>query len=145
MNKFYFVLLALALAACSSKESAPEKSETAASAPAAAPASGELKIEDTKVGSGKACKLGDRITVNYKGTFPDGKVFDESKGKPVTFPLKEGMLIKGWTQGIPGMKIGGKRKLFVPWKLAYGERGTPGGPIPPKADLVFEVELVGIQ
>ncbi|NUM87601.1 MAG: FKBP-type peptidyl-prolyl cis-trans isomerase [Bdellovibrionales bacterium] len=106
-----------------------------------------LKVTDSVVGKGAEAKLGSRITVHYRGTFKDGKEFDSSlkEGKPITFELAEGRLIKGWTMGIPGMKVGGKRKLFVPWKLAYGERGTPDGTIPPKSDLVFEVELIRVE
>lgn len=105
-----------------------------------------LKIEDLKVGDGAEAKLGTNITVHYKGSFLNGKEFDSSyKTGPTTFPLVEGGLIKGWTEGIPGMKVGGKRKLFVPWALAYGEKGTPDGTIPPKADLNFEVELIKVE
>jgi FK506-binding nuclear protein len=105
-----------------------------------------LVITDLKVGSGMEAKLGSKITVHYKGTLISGKTFDESYGgEPITFDLEEGRLIKGWTEGIPGMKVGGKRKLFVPYPLAYGDQGTPGGPIPPKSDLNFEVELIKVQ
>lgn len=106
-----------------------------------------LVIEDTVVGTGLEAKLGSKITVHYRGTFVNGKEFDSSykMGKPITFALEEGRLIKGWTDGIPGMKVGGKRKLHIPWKSAYGEDGTPGGEIPPKSDLKFEVELVKVE
>lgn len=106
-----------------------------------------LKIEDLKVGNGAEAKLGSKITVHYRGTFKDGKEFDSSykSGSPAEFPLEEGGLIKGWTEGIPGMKVGGKRKLMVPYALAYGERGTPNGQIPPKSDLNFEVELIKVE
>ncbi len=106
-----------------------------------------LVIQDLKVGTGKEAKLGSRITVHYRGTFKNGKEFDSSyrEGKPITFELAEGRLIKGWTDGIPGMKVGGKRKLEIPYQLAYGERGTPDGTIPPKSDLFFEVELLNVE
>ncbi len=106
-----------------------------------------LVIEDVKVGSGAAAKLGSKITVHYRGTLKSGKEFDSSytAGNPITFELLEGRLIKGWTEGIPGMKVGGKRKLSIPYALAYGERGTPDGTIPPKSDLNFEVELVDVK
>jgi FKBP-type peptidyl-prolyl cis-trans isomerase FkpA len=106
-----------------------------------------LVIEDLKLGSGPAAALNQEITVHYRGTLKsNGKEFDSSLGKaPISFPLKEGRLIKGWTDGIPGMKVGGKRRLEVPAALGYGERGTPGGPIPPNADLIFEVELMGVK
>jgi FKBP-type peptidyl-prolyl cis-trans isomerase len=109
-----------------------------------------LEITDLKVGSGMEAKLGSKITVYYKGTFANGdkkdKEFDSSlTGDGITFPLNEGQLIKGWTEGIPGMKVGGKRKLLVPYAMAYGERGTPDGTIPPKSDLNFEVELLKVE
>lgn len=106
-----------------------------------------LVITDLKTGSGMEAKLGSKITVHYKGTLMSGKVFDSSyeAGEPITFGLEEGRLIKGWTEGIPGMKVGGKRKLFIPYAMAYGEKGTPGGPIPPKSDLNFEVELIKVE
>lgn len=105
-----------------------------------------LVIEDEKVGNGKEAKLGSKITVHYRGTFEDGKEFDSSykSGSPITFDLLEGRLIKGWTEGIPGMKVGGKRKLHVPYQLAYGEAGM-GSDIPPKSNLNFEVELIDVK
>lgn len=110
-------------------------------------ATGGLVTEDERVGSGKEAKLGSKITVHYRGTLENGKVFDESytSGSPITFDLLEGRLIKGWTDGIPGMKVGGKRKLKIPYALAYGERGTPDGTIPPKSNLNFEVELIDVK
>ncbi len=106
-----------------------------------------LVIKDLKVGKGMEAKLGSKITVHYRGTLKNGKEFDSSykSGQPATFPLEEGRLIKGWTEGIPGMKVGGKRKLSVPYAMAYGERGTPNGDIPPKSDLDFEVELLKVE
>ena len=106
-----------------------------------------LVIEDVKVGSGMEAQLGKTITVHYKGTLMNGKVFDSSydRNEPIAFPLEEGRLIKGWTEGIPGMKVGGKRKLKIPYAMAYGERGTPDGSIPPRSDLNFEVELIKVE
>jgi FKBP-type peptidyl-prolyl cis-trans isomerase len=105
-----------------------------------------LVIEDLKVGAGKEAKLGSKITVHYRGTLENGKEFDSSySGEPITFDLLEGRLIKGWTEGIPGMKVGGKRKLHIPFAIAYGERGTPDGAIPPKSNLNFEVELIDVK
>lgn len=107
-----------------------------------------LVIEDVKVGSGKEAKLGSKITVHYAGTLENGTEFDSSykgAGKPITFDLLEGRLIKGWTEGIPGMKVGGKRKLHIPYAMAYGEGGTPDGAIPPKSNLNFVVELIDVK
>lgn len=115
--------------------------------PKAAPRPDGLVIEDVKMGGGKAAALGSKITVHYRGTLKNGKVFDSSyeRKEPITFDLLEGRLIKGWTEGIPGMKVGGKRKLHIPYAMAYGDRGTPDGAIPPKSDLNFEVELVDVK
>ncbi|MGZ3695810.1 MAG: FKBP-type peptidyl-prolyl cis-trans isomerase [Bdellovibrionota bacterium] len=106
-----------------------------------------LVIEDEKNGAGKEAQLGSKITVHYRGTLENGKEFDSSykAGQPITFDLLEGRLIKGWTEGIPGMKVGGKRKLKIPYQLAYGESGTPDGTIPPKSNLNFEVELIDVK
>ena len=107
-----------------------------------------LVIEDVTMGKGKEAKLGSKITVHYRGTLAkNGEEFDSSykRNEPITFELAEGRLIKGWTEGIPGMKVGGKRKLHIPYALAYGEQGTPGGPIGPKEDLNFEVELKDVN
>jgi peptidylprolyl isomerase/FKBP-type peptidyl-prolyl cis-trans isomerase FkpA len=106
----------------------------------------ELKMEDTKVGTGDAAAAGKSVTVHYTGWLTDGTKFDSSKdrGQPFTFQLGAGQVIKGWDQGVVGMKVGGVRKLTIPSSLAYGERGA-GGVIPPNATLVFEVELLGVN
>lgn len=102
-----------------------------------------VKIEDLKEGDGPACKKGDLIEVHYTGKFPDGKVFDSSaKRRPFRFQLGVGEVIPGWDEGVPGMKVGGKRKLIVPPNLAYGSRTDTK--IPPNSTLVFEIELVKI-
>jgi FKBP-type peptidyl-prolyl cis-trans isomerase len=104
-----------------------------------------LQIEDLVVGTGATAAAGDTISVNYVGTFLDGRKFDASAdhGGPATFQVGVGRLIKGWDQGIPGMKVGGKRRLTVPSDLAYGAAGFPPT-IPPNTPLRFEVDLVSI-
>ncbi|MCA3006241.1 MAG: FKBP-type peptidyl-prolyl cis-trans isomerase [Planctomycetaceae bacterium] len=104
---------------------------------------GGVVVEDLVVGTGVTCKAGAVVTVHYRGTLTSGKVFDESfGGDPVEFPLDQ--LIEGWQDGIPGMKVGGRRKLTVPWQKAYGAEGMPPE-IPPKANLVFEIELLDVD
>lgn len=104
----------------------------------------ELTIEDMLEGTGEEAEVGDTVKVNYKGTFEDGTQFDSSydRGEPFEFTIGQGKVIQGWEQGIPGIKVGGKRKLVIPPHLAYGEAGK--GSIPPNATLTFEVELVEI-
>ena len=105
----------------------------------------ELKIVDERVGTGPVAKTGDALSMNYKGTLTDGKMFDQSYGKaPFPFNLGEGRVIKGWDQGIVGMKVGGKRKLIIPPDLGYGAQGSPPV-IPPNATLIFEVELLSVN
>jgi FKBP-type peptidyl-prolyl cis-trans isomerase len=105
----------------------------------------ELVIEDLRVGTGAEATRGRTVSVHYVGTFLDGRKFDSSRdrGEPFQFRLGAGMVIAGWDQGVAGMKVGGLRKLTVPYQLGYGERGYPGV-IPPRATLVFEVELLGV-
>jgi len=104
-----------------------------------------LVITTIKEGTGASPKATDTVKVHYHGTLPNGKVFDSSRdrGEPASFPLDG--VIKCWTEGVQLMKVGGKSKLVCPADIAYGDRGAPGGAIPPGATLIFEVELLDIE
>lgn len=105
-----------------------------------------LQYIDQVVGTGDTAKAGQTVSVHYTGWLTNGKKFDSSvdRGQPFSFRLGVGQVIKGWDEGVQGMKIGGKRKLTIPSNLGYGARGA-GGLIPPHATLVFDVELLGVQ
>jgi len=106
----------------------------------------KLVIEDLVTGAGREAKSGDTVVMHYTGTFDDGEKFDSSHDRNAPFETKIGVgrVIQGWDLGVPGMKIGGKRKLSIPYTLAYGENGA-GDTIPPLSDLIFEVELLDIK
>jgi FKBP-type peptidyl-prolyl cis-trans isomerase len=149
------LMATLAVSGCSSPASTtpsePAKTEAPATQPApSTPAPAEqatgLKMEDTVVGTGAEAKPGDTVTVHYTGYLTDGTKFDSSldSGQPFQFTIGQGRVIPGWEQGIPGMKVGGKRKLTIPPELGYGAQGA-GSDIPPNATLVFEVELLAVN
>ena len=105
-----------------------------------------LQYEDTVVGTGKEAAAGQSVEVHYTGTLADGTKFDSSKDRMKTFSFRlgGGQVIKGWDEGVAGMKVGGTRKLVIPHDLAYGDRGA-AGVIPPKAELTFVVELISVK
>ncbi len=104
-----------------------------------------LQYEDLAEGTGEAAKAGDSVQVHYTGWLADGTKFDSSldRGSPFGFRLGAGKVIRGWDEGVAGMRVGGRRKLHIPAALGYGARGA-GGVIPPNAELIFEVELLQI-
>ncbi|WP_420211168.1 FKBP-type peptidyl-prolyl cis-trans isomerase [Burkholderia aenigmatica] len=104
-----------------------------------------LKYEDLTEGTGDVAQAGQTVSVHYTGWLTDGQKFDSSKDRndPFAFVLDGGMVIKGWDEGVQGMKVGGVRRLTIPPQLGYGPRGA-GGVIPPNATLVFEVELLAL-
>ncbi|ARU04016.1 peptidylprolyl isomerase [Comamonas serinivorans] len=109
-----------------------------------------LKIEDTVVGTGATAEAGQQVSVHYTGWLLEngakGRKFDSSRDRnqPFAFGLGQGMVIRGWDQGVAGMKVGGQRTLTIPPELGYGAQGA-GGVIPPNATLVFDVELLGVR
>lgn len=146
-------LLLVGAAACGGEKSQEQAQEPAATTPATAPAvdttamtktpSG-LWYEDLEVGPGVAASSGDTVTVDYTGWILNGAKFDSSvdRGETYSFTLGAGRVIRGWDEGVVGMKVGGKRRLVIPPDLAYGAQGRPG--IPPNSTLVFDVELLGV-
>ncbi|HKV10458.1 MAG TPA: FKBP-type peptidyl-prolyl cis-trans isomerase [Thermoanaerobaculia bacterium] len=122
-----------------------KQQETAKPAPEITTATG-LKYQDLKVGDGAEAASGKIVEVHYTGWLESGTKFDSSvdRHRPFTFRLGAGDVIKGWDQGVAGMKVGGKRKLIIPPDLGYGKRGA-GEVIPPGATLIFEVELLGVR
>ena len=104
-----------------------------------------LQYRDEAVGDGPEAKAGQNVSVHYTGTLQDGSKFDSSRdrGQPLNFTLGVGQVIKGWDEGVQGMRVGGRRQLVIPPELGYGARGI--GPIPPNSTLHFDVELMGVR
>jgi FKBP-type peptidyl-prolyl cis-trans isomerase len=141
------------LAACGGKPAAPGASATSAAPAAATPEVNQMEIVELQPGPGAAIVAGQKAVVEYTGWLYEtsaadkkGKEFDSSKngGQPFRFTVGAGQVIKGWDQGVLGMKVGGKRRLIIPANLAYGDVGA-GGVIPPGATLIFDVDLVAIE
>lgn len=106
-----------------------------------------LRILQREAGTGATARDGNRVAVHYVGCLTDGTKFDASydRNEPIEFPLGAGRVISGWDEGVAGMKTGGERVLRIPPELGYGSRGTPDGPIPPDATLIFHVRLVDVR
>jgi len=134
-------MCAMPVMAVQEKVGAKEKT---ASAKTVTTASG-LKYVDAKIGSGASPVKGKQVKVHYTGTLENGRKFDSSvdRNEPFSFVIGVGQVISGWDEGVMSMKVGGKRKLIIPSKLGYGERGA-GGVIPPNATLLFDVELLDV-
>ena len=151
MNRRLAIVLSLSVAvlvpACSRTVDEPTSDFKPAEGTPTPPAPTKLESEDTVVGTGREAKAGDTVHVQYTGTLMNGTKFDSSYdhgGDPFKFAIGAGQVIKGWDEGVVGMKIGGKRRLRIPPDLGYGAKGSPPA-IPPNAGLVFDIELVSID
>jgi FKBP-type peptidyl-prolyl cis-trans isomerase len=144
-QKLIFVFVLIALLGAASGRADDTSSPTKVTGKAKSTSSG-LEYWDIKVGTGTTAASGKQVTVHYTGWLTTGKKFDSSvdRGQPFMFALGAGQVIKGWDQGVAGMKVGGKRQLRIPPELGYGPRGA-GGVIPPNATLIFDVELLGVK
>ena len=148
---FGVIAIASAQDATTSKKT-PAKKTAAAGGPtkvSGAPTKTPSGLEywDIKMGTGPVAQSGQKVKVHYTGWLTTGKKFDSSvdRGQPFEFMLGAGQVIKGWDEGVAGMKVGGKRQLRIPPELGYGASGTGGGLIPPNATLLFDVELLGVH
>ena len=169
IRRIAFLSLLLAATTAGAQDSTQTQAQTTAANPGSAqqttdqPAqptaqstAPQIQIIDTVAGKGKEATVGSNVMVNYTGWFykpmaakQRGRKFDSSRDPgrtPLDFQLGAGRVIKGWEQGVAGMKVGGKRTLIIPSDLAYGKRGSPGpGGIPPDTDLIFDVELLDVK
>jgi FKBP-type peptidyl-prolyl cis-trans isomerase FkpA len=132
--------------ACSKRVAEPGSDFKPAAAAPVDPGPAKLEVKDDVVGNGVEARAGDTVRVHYTGTLMSGTKFDSSRdrGTPFDFALGNGAVIKGWDQGVVGMKVGGKRRLVIPEALAYGAAGSPPK-IPPKAGLKFDIELLDVN
>jgi FKBP-type peptidyl-prolyl cis-trans isomerase len=140
----FFAVLCVA-SGCGKTETSSKSGPTKVNGQPTTTASG-LQYWDIVVGSGTTAAPGNQVSVHYTGWLPSGEKFDSSldRGQPFSFPLGAGQVIKGWDEGVAGMKVGGKRQLRMPPDLGYGSRGA-GGVIPPNATLIFDVELLDVS
>jgi len=139
------LFIAVALTGCTSESAKSDQPKEATVSSTNVGSNSELKIEDIKVGDGVEATSGKSVSVHYTGTLENGTKFDSSRDRgPFEFNLGAGEVIKGWDQGVVGMKVGGVRKLTIPSELGYGARGA-GGVIPPNATLIFDVELLEVN
>ncbi len=136
MDRALVSVLILGLAACGGGTAGP--TDPAADV--------ELVVLDLVVGDGPIAEVGDTVTVDYVGRLLDGTQFDSSydRGVPFTFTAGSGQVIRGWDEGVPGMRVGGQRRLTIPHQLAYGGNPPAGSGIPPNTSLTFDIELLSI-
>lgn len=144
----FLLILSIALLAQTKKPTSSDKKADGPTAVSGKPTttSSGLEYWDIKKGTGKLAEKGKKVSVHYTGWLTNGKEFDSSRdvGEPIQFDLGTGQVIKGWDEGIAGMKVGGKRQLKIPPALGYGARGF-GSSIPPNSTLVFDVELMDVK
>ncbi|MBL8745965.1 MAG: FKBP-type peptidyl-prolyl cis-trans isomerase [Phycisphaerae bacterium] len=147
MIRAFLLLTASLLTACHTQapRSDPPPPAAAAAAPTETTTPDGLVIRDQRLGTGDPCPPHATVTIKFTASLPDGRVYDSSdlRKKPLTFSLAKPGPIRGLREGIPGMRVGGRRHLHIPWPLAYGEQGRD--PIPPKTDLDFDIELVAFD